>query len=79
MLQMEEERASNVQANISIRRVAETVNKPRSTIQNIIRNILRYYPYKLQIEQKLFPNSFETRHYFSLQFFALIKVFTEWP
>ncbi|GFU86465.1 uncharacterized protein TNCV_1418171 [Trichonephila clavipes] len=48
-------------------------------LQKIIRNILRYYPYKLQFVQELLPHDFETRHLFSLQFLARLEVDPEWP
>ncbi|GFV60772.1 uncharacterized protein TNCV_1780761 [Trichonephila clavipes] len=78
-LQVEEDKASNVQASTSARRVAEALDLPRSTVQKIMRNILRYYPYKLQLVQELLPHDFETRHLFSLQFLARLKVDPEWP
>ncbi|GFU84065.1 uncharacterized protein TNCV_679641 [Trichonephila clavipes] len=77
-LQVEEDKASNVQASTSVRRVAEALDLARSTVQ-IMRNILRYYPYKLQLVQELLPHDFETRHPFSLQFLARLKVDPEWP
>ncbi|GFW58698.1 DUF4817 domain-containing protein [Trichonephila clavipes] len=43
-LQVEEDKASNVQASTSVHRVAEALDMPRSTAQKIMRNILRYYP-----------------------------------
>ncbi|GFU79015.1 acyl-CoA dehydrogenase family member 11 [Trichonephila clavipes] len=67
-LQVEEDKSSNVLASTSVRRVAEALDLPRSTVQKIMRNILRYYPYKLQFVQELLPHDFETRHLFSLQF-----------
>ncbi|GFX75086.1 DUF4817 domain-containing protein [Trichonephila clavipes] len=51
-LQVEEDKASNVQASTSVRLVAEALDLPRSTVQKIMRNILRYYPYKLQFVQE---------------------------
>ncbi|GFV88449.1 transposable element tc3 transposase [Trichonephila clavipes] len=78
-LQVEENKASNVQASTSVRRVAEALDLPRSTVQKIMRNILRYYPYKAQLVQELLPHDFETRHLFSLQFLARLEVDSEWP
>ncbi|GFT87757.1 uncharacterized protein TNCV_4001031 [Trichonephila clavipes] len=72
-------KASNVQASTSVRLVAEALDLPRSTVQKIMRNILRYYPYKLQLVQELLPRDFETRHLFSLQFLARLEVDTECP
>ncbi|GFU60440.1 transposable element tc3 transposase [Trichonephila clavipes] len=66
-------------ASTSVRRVAEALDLPRSTDQKIMRNILRYYPYKLQFVQELLPHDFETRHLFSLQFLARLEVDPEWP
>ena len=60
----------------SIHRVTKTVDMPRSIVQNIVRNILRHYAYKLQLVQKLLPYDFETR--FSLQFFASLEVDSDW-
>ncbi|GFT45052.1 uncharacterized protein TNCV_3790461 [Trichonephila clavipes] len=71
-LQMEENKESNVQASTRVRHVAESLDVPRSTVQKIMRNIHRYYPYKLQ-------HDFETRHLFSLQSLARLEVDPEWP
>ncbi|GFT54240.1 DUF4817 domain-containing protein [Trichonephila clavipes] len=46
-LQVEEDKSSNVLASTSVRRVAEALDLPRSTVQKIMRNIVRYYPYEL--------------------------------
>ncbi|GFV34778.1 uncharacterized protein TNCV_1450821 [Trichonephila clavipes] len=70
---------SNVQASTSVRLVAEALDLPHSTVQKIMRNILRYYPYKLQFVQELLPHDFETRHLFSLQFLARLEVDPERP
>ncbi|GFS74582.1 transposable element tc3 transposase [Trichonephila clavipes] len=78
-LQVEEDKSSNVLASTSVRRVEEALDMPRSTVQKIMRNPLRYYPYKLQFVQELLPQDFETRHLFSLQFLARLEVDTEWP
>ncbi|GFV91679.1 transposable element tc3 transposase [Trichonephila clavipes] len=78
-LQVEEDKSSNVLASTSVRRVEEAIDLPRSTVQKITRNILRYYPYKLQFVQELLPHDFETRHLFSLQFLARLEVDREWP
>ncbi|GFV74122.1 uncharacterized protein TNCV_4510291 [Trichonephila clavipes] len=51
-LQVEEDKASNVQVSTSVRLVAEALKLPRSTVQKIMRNILRYYSYKLQLVQE---------------------------
>ncbi|GFT30759.1 uncharacterized protein TNCV_759461 [Trichonephila clavipes] len=75
-LMVEEDKAFNVQATTSVRRVEEALDLPRSTVQKIMRNILRYYPYKLQ---ELLPHDFETQHLFSLQFLARLEVDPEWP
>ncbi|GFW96643.1 transposable element Tc3 transposase [Trichonephila clavipes] len=78
-LQVEEDKSSNVLASTTVHRVAEALDLPRSTVQKIMRNILRYYPYKLQFVQELLPHDFETRHLFSLQFLARLEVDPEWP
>ncbi|GFU83874.1 uncharacterized protein TNCV_3851961 [Trichonephila clavipes] len=57
-LQVEEDKASNVQASTSVHLVAEALDLPRSTVQKIMRNILRYYPYKLHLVQELLPHVF---------------------
>ncbi|GFU55435.1 uncharacterized protein TNCV_2550231 [Trichonephila clavipes] len=77
-LQVEEDKSSTVLASASVCRVAEALDLPRSTVQKIMRNILRYYPYKLQFVQALLPHDFETRHLFSLQFLARLEVDPEW-
>ncbi|GFW81413.1 uncharacterized protein TNCV_377611 [Trichonephila clavipes] len=60
-LQVEEDKSSNVLASTSVRRVEEALDLPRSTVQKIMRNILRYYPYKLQFVQELLPHEFLAR------------------
>ncbi|GFW90963.1 uncharacterized protein TNCV_1758371 [Trichonephila clavipes] len=66
----------NVHASTRVRRVAEELDLSRSTVQKIILNILRYYPYKLQL---VLPHDFETRYLFSLQFLARLEVDPKWP
>ncbi|GFU85802.1 uncharacterized protein TNCV_2036331 [Trichonephila clavipes] len=78
-LQVEEDKASNVLTSRSVHRVAKALDLPRSAVQEIMRNILRYYPYKLQLVQELLPDDFETRHLFSLQFLARLEADPEWP
>ncbi|GFW21088.1 uncharacterized protein TNCV_2703281 [Trichonephila clavipes] len=78
-LQVEEDKSSNVLASTSVRRVAEALDLPRSTVQKIMRSILRYYPYKLQFVQELLPHDFKTQHLFSLQFLARLEVYPVWP
>ncbi|GFW10068.1 transposable element tc3 transposase [Trichonephila clavipes] len=78
-LQVEEDKSFNVLASTSVRRPAEALDLPRSTVQKIMQNILRYYPYKLQFVQELLPHDFETRLLFTLQFLAHLEVDPEWP
>ncbi|GFX00672.1 uncharacterized protein TNCV_2236791 [Trichonephila clavipes] len=78
-LQVEYDKSSNVLASTSVRRVVEALDLTRSTVQKIMRNIIRYYAYKLQFVQELLPHDFETRHLFSLQFLARLEVDPEWP
>ncbi|GFW54124.1 transposable element tc3 transposase [Trichonephila clavipes] len=78
-LYVEEDKAFNVLASTSVRRVEEALDVPRSTVQKIMRNIIRYYPYKLQFVQELLPHDFEIRHLFSLQFLVRLEVDPEWP
>ncbi|GFT03614.1 uncharacterized protein TNCV_3135801 [Trichonephila clavipes] len=53
-LQVEEDKASNVQASSSIPFVAEALDLSRLTVRKIMRNILRYYLYKLQLCRNCF-------------------------
>ncbi|GFU67715.1 uncharacterized protein TNCV_4327691 [Trichonephila clavipes] len=78
-LQVEEDKASDIQSNTSVLRVAEALDLPCSIVQKIMRTILRYYPYKFQLAQELLPHDFETRRLFSLQFLARLEVDPEWP
>ncbi|GFX08607.1 uncharacterized protein TNCV_4171061 [Trichonephila clavipes] len=72
-LQGEEDKSTNVLASTSVRRVAEALDLPRSTVQIVMRNILRYYPYMLQFVQELLPHDFETRHLFFFLVWKLIQ------
>ncbi|GFX52827.1 uncharacterized protein TNCV_3720171 [Trichonephila clavipes] len=78
-LEVEVDKSSNGLASTSVRRAEEALDLPRSTVQKIMRNILRYYPYKLQFVQELLPHDFEKRHLFSLQFLARLEVDPDWP
>ena len=78
-LQVEDDKTINVHGSTSIRREAEAEDMPHSTVQNIIRRILRYYSYKLQLVQELLPRDFESPHLFSLQFLAYLEVDSKWP
>ena len=76
---MDEDKANNVHASTSIRRVAEAMDMSRSTVQNIMRRILRYYTYKLHLVHELLSLDFESQHLFSLQLLAHLEIDSEWP
>ncbi|GFX82136.1 transposable element tc3 transposase [Trichonephila clavipes] len=77
-IQVEDDKSSKVQSSTTVRHVAEVLDLPHSTVQRIMRNILRYYPYKLQV-QELLSHDFETRQLISLQFLARLEGDPEWP
>ncbi|GFW20080.1 uncharacterized protein TNCV_2320211 [Trichonephila clavipes] len=62
-LQVEEDKAPNVQASTSVPRVAEALDVPRSTVQKIMRNILRYYPYKHSFTHSFYARWSSSTHY----------------
>ncbi|GFV12531.1 hypothetical protein TNCV_4591471 [Trichonephila clavipes] len=73
-LQVEEDKISNLQANTSDTPCGRTLDLPSSIVQKIAGNILRYYPYKLQLVQELLPHDFETRHLLSAVFLLVSKL-----
>ena len=78
-LMVKEDQDSNVHASHSIRRIAEALNMPRSTVHIIMQSALRYYSYKFQPLQKLRPNDFETPYWSSLQFPTRHEIDSKWP
>ena len=52
---------------------------PWSTVRKILRCILHWYPYKIQIVQQLKPHDPQQRLDFALQFLARMEVDGMWP
>ena len=61
----------------SARGIARTLDRPKSTVLKIVRNILRCYLYKIGHVQELLPSDLATRETFTLEFLALMKVDNE--
>lgn len=65
--------------NASVPAIANEVDMPISTVRKVMRQILRYYPYKIQRVQQLIQGDTESRLSFSLQFLARMNVDNSWP
>ena len=55
------------------------MNRPVSTLQTILRNIMYCCPYKISRVQELFPSKMPARDTFTLEFLARMKVDKEGP
>ena len=75
---LQEGSAGDVQP-CSARRIARTLDRPTSTLLKIVRNILRYYPYKIGHAQELLPSDLSARATFALEFLARMEMDDDWP
>ena len=50
--------------------IARTLERPVSTVHEILRNVLHCYQYKISHMQVLFPSDLPTRETFALEFLA---------
>ncbi|GFT80896.1 hypothetical protein TNCV_3497011 [Trichonephila clavipes] len=57
----------------SARRIAASVDQPRSTVRKILLNVLRCYPYNLSLRQQLLPHDVYSRQTFALRKFRELK------
>ena len=71
------ERAPN--SAISARAVSRELGVPWSTVGEILRCILLWYPYKIHIVQEVEPHDPQQRLDFALQFLARMEVDDMWP
>lgn len=76
--QVEEDRSQTI-GSTSVRRIAASVDQPRSTVHKILQKVLRYYPYKLSLLQQLLPADLDSRQTFALRFLARVELQDEWP
>lgn len=74
-----QEESSGGEQPCSARRIARTLDRPVSTVHNILRNILQCYPYKICHVQELFPSDLQAREGFALEFLARMEVDNDWP
>lgn len=70
---------ANKQGTSSARAISRQTDIPFSTVQKILRKILKFYPYKITHIQELLPGDTNTRFEFALRFLARMEVDNEWP
>ncbi|GBN75379.1 hypothetical protein AVEN_8064-1 [Araneus ventricosus] len=75
---VQEESSGGVQP-CSAREIARTLDRPVSTVNKILRNILHCYPYKISHVQESFPSDLPARETFALKFLARMELDNEWP
>ena len=70
---------ANTQGNSSARSISKQTDIPFSTVQKILRKIIKFYPYKITSNQQLLPGDRNTRLEFALRFLARLEVDDDWP
>ncbi|GFY12679.1 hypothetical protein TNCV_2448701 [Trichonephila clavipes] len=63
VVQVKEDRSQTI-GHTSVQRIASSVDQPPPTIRDILLKVLRYFPYKLQIVQKLLPDDLDSQQTF---------------
>ena len=74
-----QEESSDIRKPCSALGIARTLDRPVSTVQKILRNILHCNPHKISHVYELLPSDLPARETFSLEFLARSEVDKEWP
>ncbi|GFX07036.1 uncharacterized protein TNCV_1556391 [Trichonephila clavipes] len=69
----------NVIGCSSARAVSRQLGVPYSTVWNVLRKVVHFFPYKIRHNQQLMANDREKRLTFALTFLARIEVDASWP
>ena len=69
-----EQSMDNVAGCSTARAVSRSLNVPYSTVQNILRKMVHFFPYKIRYNQQLLPIDREKRLTFALTFLARVEV-----
>ncbi|GBN57629.1 hypothetical protein AVEN_214645-1 [Araneus ventricosus] len=73
-----QELSSGALGKCSARGISRTLDMPVSTVCKILRNILKFYPFKIAYVQELVPADLSKREAFALQFLARMEVDNAW-
>ncbi|GFU72870.1 uncharacterized protein TNCV_4909991 [Trichonephila clavipes] len=63
----------------SVRAVSRHLGVPYSTVWNVLRKVVHFFPYKIRHNQQLMANDREKRLTFALTFLARVEVDASWP
>ncbi|GFV57924.1 uncharacterized protein TNCV_2801901 [Trichonephila clavipes] len=63
----------------SARAVSRHLGVPYSTVWNVLRKVVHFFPYKIRHNQQLMANDREKRLTFALTFLARVEVDASWP
>ncbi|GFV29120.1 uncharacterized protein TNCV_4601521 [Trichonephila clavipes] len=69
----------NVIGCSSARAVSRHLGVPYSTVWNVLRKVVHFFPYKIRHNQQLMANDREKRLTFALTFLARVEVDASWP
>ncbi|GFV69200.1 uncharacterized protein TNCV_3861241 [Trichonephila clavipes] len=69
----------NVIGCSSVRAVSRHLGVLYSTVWNVLRKVVHFFPYKIRHNQQLMANDREKRLTFALTFLARVKVDASWP
>ena len=73
-----EQSMDNVVGCSSVRAVSQNFDISYSTVQNILRKMMYFFPFRIRYNQQLLPIDSEKRLTFALTFLARIKVNVSW-
>ncbi|GFW59740.1 uncharacterized protein TNCV_4718321 [Trichonephila clavipes] len=76
---MVERASSSIYSSASGRSVSRELEISWSTVQKILRYILKWYPYKIHVMQTLKPHDQKTRLEFACRFLVRMEVDDTWP
>lgn len=71
--------AASAHGSSSARAISRELDMPVTTVWRVMRNILKFYPYKIAHTQQLLSGDNEVRKTFALMFIARMTVDDEWP
>ncbi|GFX42303.1 uncharacterized protein TNCV_110231 [Trichonephila clavipes] len=69
----------NVIGCSSAHAVSRHLGVPYSTVRNVLRKVVHFFPYKIRHNQQLMANDREKRLTFALTFLARVEVNASWP
>lgn len=74
-----EQSMDNVVGCSSARAKSRNLGVPYSTVRNVLRKMVHFFPYKISHNQQLLPIDREKRLTYALTFLARVEVDASWP